>query len=89
MTPPPQESHIETGVVISFAQMYEAIQAVSTEVTKQGGTLKEINTKLDNLVTDTEDHESRIRTLEKKVWGASGLAGSLGGLLGYIASILR
>ena len=88
MTPPPQESHIETGIVISFAQMYEAIQAVSTEVTKQGGTLKAIDAKLDNLVTATEDHESRIRTLEKKVWGASGVAGSIGGFVGYVISLL-
>lgn len=86
MTMTPQEPHVETGIIISFAQMYEAIQNVSSEVTRQGGTLKQIDTKLDQVIASTEDHEHRIRTLEKKVWGVGGVAGGLGGIIGYIVN---
>lgn len=79
----------ESGIVISFADMYGEIQKIARSQAEQGGTLKEINTKLDQVVSATEDHESRIRTLEKKVWGASGAAGLLGGLISYLATIFR
>ena len=82
-------SNPHDGIVIPFGQMFEAIQAIERTQAEQGGTLKAINTKLDQVITATGDHESRIRSLEKKVWGASGLAGSLGGILGYVVSLLR
>ena len=88
MTPPtpPPEQH---GIVISFADMYGEIQKISRNQAEQGGTLKQIDTKLDAVVAATEDHENRIRGLEKKVWGASGIAGLVGAALTYLTTMLR
>lgn len=41
--------------------------------------LARMEVKLDHALTQTGDHEARIRVLEKKVWAASGLAALLGG----------
>ncbi len=35
-----------------------------------------------------EDHETRIRSLERKVWAAAGAAAAAGGVLGTIAQQL-
>lgn len=38
-------------------------------------TLARVEVKLDSALALGKDHESRLRTLERKVWAASGLAG--------------
>lgn len=40
--------------------------------------------KLDRLVDDKRDHETRIRALEKKVWAAAGAAAAAGGAIGVL-----
>lgn len=51
--------------------------------------LARMEVKLDHSLTRGEDHESRIRVLEKKVWAASGLASLLaGGGSAYLSHIL-
>jgi hypothetical protein len=37
-----------------------------------------INAKLDQALIRTADHETRIRSLEKWIWGAAGVAGVAG-----------
>ena len=39
--------------------------------------LARMEVKLDHALTQTGDHEARIRVLEKKVWGVAGLASAL------------
>lgn len=53
------------GVVISLRQIYEELKTVHQEVT-------EMRSEFRGEVEDVADHEVRIRTLEKKVWVASG-----------------
>ncbi|UVK59039.1 tail needle protein [Microbacterium phage Cen1621] len=47
--------------------------------------LTRVEVKLDAVLTRGDDHESRIRSLERKVWLAAGFAAAAGGLLGNIA----
>lgn len=47
-----------------------------------------IETKIDGFLQIHTDHETRIRTLEKLLWRASGLAMAMGGAIGTIANQL-
>ena len=42
--------------------------------------LARMEVKLDHSLTRGDDHETRIRLLEKKVWVASGIAAAVSGL---------
>lgn len=48
--------------------------------------LTRIEVKLDVAVSRTEDHEGRLRRLERALWVATGAAAMTGGLVGSIAS---
>ncbi|MEC3977913.1 hypothetical protein [Amycolatopsis sp. H20-H5] len=76
-----------TGVTITNEEIFAELRSVSDKVNQVGG-------KLDGLVRETTDHESRIRSLEKinvadhesriralerKVWTAAGAAAVAGG----------
>jgi hypothetical protein len=50
--------------------------------------LTRIEVKLDTSLTRGEDHESRIRGLERKVFVAAGAATVLGASLGQLANVL-
>ena len=43
--------------------------------------LARIETKLDRVVQDKADHETRIRTLEQRSWSLAGIASIIGGSL--------
>jgi hypothetical protein len=47
--------------------------------------LARIETKLDGFVTNTTDHEKRIRSVERKQWFVSGGATVFGALIGVFA----
>lgn len=50
--------------------------------------LTRVEVKLDAALTRGDDHESRIRSLERKVFVAAGAATILGGAVGSIAPTL-
>lgn len=50
--------------------------------------LVRIETLLEGLVKRDDDHEVRIRRLERWQWLATGLAGGIGGVLGQAARSL-
>lgn len=50
--------------------------------------LTRIETKLDTAIGRVDDHESRIRRLERALWPATGAAATAGGAVGSIASRL-
>ena len=70
------------GVVVTLTQIYDQILEMRSDVT-------DIKTKLETLTSKTDDHESRIRSLERQVWAAGGAGGALGGFLTYLISVLR
>ncbi|HEX4816711.1 MAG TPA: hypothetical protein VFV66_28550 [Nonomuraea sp.] len=46
--------------------------------------LARIETKLDNAIGRADDHETRIRRLERALWLVTGAAAAVGGALGSI-----
>lgn len=55
----------DSFVVITNREVYEAVT--------------ELGRKLDPVPTALADHETRLRSLERKVWGAAGIAAILAG----------
>lgn len=47
-----------------------------------------INQKLDLLVEQRTDHETRIRALEQARWKFAGIAAALGAVAGFLAPLL-
>ena len=72
----------DSGAVITLRELYDIMVEVRTDVTQIKGTLESTNQKVN-------DHESRLRALEKWVWGAAGI-GAVGGagLAQILGSIL-
>lgn len=64
-------------VVITTRELYDELRAVHDEV-------KSIGEK----VADIADHETRIRSLERKVWAALGGGAVLGGAAGTLTTFL-
>ncbi|QWY81843.1 membrane protein [Microbacterium phage Honk] len=50
--------------------------------------LTRVEVKLDAVLTRGDDHETRIRSLERKVWLAAGAAAVMGGVVGNVAPSL-
>ncbi|WDS52047.1 membrane protein [Microbacterium phage Caron] len=50
--------------------------------------LTRVEVKLDTALTRGDDHENRIRALERKVWLVAGAATVAGGLLGNLAPLI-
>jgi hypothetical protein len=48
--------------------------------------LVRIDTKLDSVATGLNDHELRIRKLERIIWLATGVAAASGGAIGTLAT---
>lgn len=65
------------GVLITVDRIYSELQAVHGEVRDMRGEVKDI-----------ADHENRLRSLERKVWIAAGVAAGLtGGIVQAINSL--
>lgn len=56
---------------ITLKEVYDVVVEVRQDVTA-------IKEKLDATQVDVRDHETRLRSLEKLVWGAAGI-GAVGG----------
>lgn len=83
----PAASTIPAGsVVITPVQMYE-------EMRKTHEAVERIEAKLDPAMARMDDHEQRLRLLERFQWKATGIALSVGALAGiasgYVTSQIR
>lgn len=72
VTPDPQ--HSPAAVTISIAQIYATLLEVRTDV-------QDIKHSVERVGRETADHETRIRSLERKVWIAAGAASGLTALV--------
>jgi hypothetical protein len=61
--------------------MYNEMRATHDVVLEMSG-------KLDTALTGGRDHETRIRSLERKIWAFAGAATVLGGAAGIAASLI-
>lgn len=76
----PHDETEEPGAVVTLDNMYQEIKGLRTDVT----------TMLANLANNTaiaQDHETRIRTLEKRVWIAAGAAAVLASTIPDLSAI--
>lgn len=67
--------------VVTLQEIYSTLQGVER-------TVREIDNKLAEVVKDSEDHETRIRALEARVWKAAGSATVLASGAGFLLSRL-
>ncbi|MGI8308131.1 hypothetical protein [Saccharopolyspora hattusasensis] len=70
----PPMTPADNGVTITLSQMYGEMQAMHGEV-------REMRTELRAGLATVSDHETRLRTLERKVWAAAGASGVLGAII--------
>ena len=64
----------DNGVRITNREIYEQLLAMDK--------------KLDPLPNTVKDHESRIRALERLVWGAGGVGGVVGSLVTFVMATI-
>lgn len=68
-------------VVITAKEVFDKLSILERKVDK-------LSAKFDALEEKSDDHESRIRSLERKVWTAMGGGGVLGAVAGWIVAIV-
>lgn len=72
------------------APLAEVLQRIEDRQEEQGKILTRMDERLEQVIKAKDDHESRIRALERKVWAASGIAAVAGaGLLEGLQQILK
>lgn len=86
MTP---NAQVPDGSVIitpneQFAELRATHDEVKTLSQKMEGLTNQVGTRLVGLEQSASDHENRLRSLEKKVWGYAGAATILGMFGGVI-----
>lgn len=69
------------GMTITLRDIYEKVEVISVKVDKIATTHDVHTDKLD-------DHETRIRDLERLVWRASGIAAFIGAAAGTVVNLL-
>lgn len=80
-----EEAH---EVRITIKEVWASQQEQGELLTKMASNLERFLDSHDRLDERVTDHEARIRTLEQKVWAASGAAALGGAFLGTIVNLL-
>lgn len=78
----------ESEVRITIKEVWTTQQKLVSEVTEMSSNLKRFLDSHDRLSERVTDHEARIRTLEQKVWAASGAAALMGATIGTIINLI-
>lgn len=77
----------EAGIYISLPQMYEEVKTLTQTVGRIEGKLDQSLRENADLRTSVNDHEARIRSLERGRWPLP-TVGVLGGLAGAVTGAL-
>jgi hypothetical protein len=76
------DEHLETaGVKVSMRDIY-------LEVQRQGKLLEQIASSLPTQESKVDDHELRIRALERRMWQVIGIFGFLAAVISPLVAIL-
>lgn len=84
---------------ITTKEVWRDLQDFRSETREEASEVRQILASIDNKLDvvsltmthatkSVDDHEHRIRSIEKHIWRAVGAAGFVGGAAGIIASIL-
>ncbi|MFC4063053.1 hypothetical protein ACFOWE_32645 [Planomonospora corallina] len=74
-------------MMIGVRELYEELKTVGGKVHRQTAKLDHIDAKVVSVVEDVDDHEARIRALERARWPLPSLA-ALVSLAGLVFAIL-
>lgn len=74
----PSEPPDEGGTWISSGQIYRELRRIGDEVAHLRADLVEVG----HLREQTQRHETRLASLERRVWGLAGAAAAAGGVAG-------
>lgn len=77
-----------SGVYISSSQVYDEVRTLAATVTRMDAKLDGLAERWAAREDLLQDHEDRLRALERKVWVASGCAGAAGTAAGWIVGML-
>lgn len=78
----------QNEVRITIREVWAVQQEQSKVLTEMASNLKRFLDSHDRLDVRVTDHEGRIRTLEQKVWAASGAAALMGALIGTVINLV-
>jgi hypothetical protein len=79
----PPEEHTDTATVkVSMRDIY-------LEVQRQGRLLEKIANSLPDSESKIEDHEKRIRALERRMWQAVGIFGLLAAASPFLTRLIQ
>lgn len=76
------------GMTITLRDVYEDVRAQKELLQHMSAKIDKIATTHDVHSSKLDDHESRIRDLEKLVWRASGIAAFIGAAAGTVVNLL-
>lgn len=75
-------------VRITIKEVWAAQQQQGALISKMNANLERFLDSHDRLEGRVTDHEARLRTLEQKVWAASGAAALMGATMGTIINLI-
>ena len=81
----PEQDHV---IVITLRDVWKSQEEQAKVLVKMDAKLDTVILNASSLKHTTDDHESRIRELEKFAWKAAGIGGLSGALLGAIAAAI-
>lgn len=88
-----------TEFKITTKEVWRDLQEFRSETREESAEVRRLLASIDNKLDlmqlsvahankSVDDHETRIRAIEKHIWRAAGAAGFLGGLAGIVAGFL-
>lgn len=78
----------ESGVYISSGQVYQEVRGLSATVTRLEAKIDSLTERLVAREELLQDHEDRLRALERKVWAAAGAGAAVGAAAGWLSRVL-
>lgn len=84
----PDERHDYSELRITLRDVYVQVQEQNILLHKMSSDIKRSLDSHDRVKETVEDHENRIRTMERKIWQASGIASFVGVAGGVFVNML-
>lgn len=76
------------GVYISSGQVYQEVRTLAETVTRMDAKLDGLTERLVAREDLLQDHEERLRALERKVWAAAGAGATVGAVGGWLFGLM-
>lgn len=77
-----------SGVYISSSQVYDEVRTLAATVTRMDAKLDGLAERWAAREDLLQDHEDRLRALERKVWAAAGAGATVGAAAGWLSGLV-